>query len=414
MYFDTKDGWKLFNVEIDEDETLGEVMPNILFEIRDNGCVMEGQPEGSGDIYVTCDGRDLDMTLTLPDQGVRSNDVLRVAVGLEVPSLQLSRQNKVYDVIQREELFEGDDIIVGKTILRFHVGKRRQHAVNKQATLIQRLQEGRSFKQTVYFMSLVGAIAGLACWGFNWLIAFALDNPGINWTTVIDFSTLGTFIGALSIGFNDKWLSDRVVGRWIVTGALVGTLAGAVGGLLSLLIGTTLIERALSWMMTGALIGFAISLRWLSVNRNRVLHGLIGGLFGGLLGGLIYSIIGERVRQDVVSALSYMITGGGITCGISLAPILLRKAVLEFISSGDRKVLAKYARSRREWEIHPGGKYVIGSLSASHTRTMFTPEVQVFIPDQLVEEKHAVLLSKGGKYFIEPHPSVGLDYASNY
>src|SRR3712207_5219891 len=228
MYFDTKDGWKLFNVEIDEDETLGEVMPNILFEIRDNGCVMEGQPEGSGDIYVTCDGRDLDMTLTLPDQGVRSNDVLRVAVGLEVPSLQLSRQNKVYDVIQREELFEGDDIIVGKTILRFHVGKRRQHAVNKQATLIQRLQEGRSFKQTVYFMSLVGAIAGLACWGFNWLIAFALDNPGINWTTVIDFSTLGTFIGALSIGFNDKWLSDRVVGRWIVTGALVGTLAGAV------------------------------------------------------------------------------------------------------------------------------------------------------------------------------------------
>lgn len=415
MYFDTKDGWKLFNVDVDEDETLDDVMPDILREVRDNGFVLEGQPEGQGDIYVTCDGRDLDLSLSLPDQGVRSNDVLRVAVGLEVPSLQLSRQNQMFDVIRREELFEGDDIIVGKTILRFHVGKQRQQTLNRQATFIERLQEGRSFKQTVYFMSLVGGIAGVTCWVVAPLIAFALDVQSKAWVTVINFSTLGMFIGGLSIGFNDKWLGDRVVGRWILTGALAGAAAGAVGGLLSLLIqaagsGATLLERGLSWMITGALIGFVISMRWFAVNKNRVLHGLIGGLFGGLLGGLAYSTVGLFIRQDVAQALGYIITGGGITCGISLAPILFRKAVLEFVSSGDRKVLAKYARSRKEWEIHHGGKYTIGSLSAAHTHTMFTPEVQIFIPDQLVEEKHAVLLSKGGKYFVEPHPSLGLDY----
>lgn len=414
MYFDTKDGWKLFNVDVDEDEVLDDVMPDILREVRDNGFVLEGQPEGQGDIYVKCNGRDLDLSLPLPDQGVRSNDLLRVAVALEVPSLQLRRQNRMIDVLQREELFEGDDIIVGKTILRFHVGKQRQ-MVNKQATFIQRLQEGRSFKQTVYFMTLVGGIAGLIGWGVSRLLSFALDVNN-DWVTVINFSTLGAFIGALTIGFNDKWLSERVVPRWVLTGAAAGMVAGAGGGLLSLLIQASapgippLLERPLSWMITGALIGFAISMRWFSVNRNRVLHGLIGGLFGGMLGGLVYWLIGGVVRQDVTQALGYMITGGGITCGISLAPILFRKAVLEFVTSGDRKVVAKYARSRKEWEIHHGGKYVIGSLTAAHTHTMFTPEVQIFIPDQLVEEKHAVLLSKGGKYFVEPHPSLGLDY----
>lgn len=412
MHFDTQAGWKLFNVHVDEDETLDDVLPDILREVRDNGYVMEGQRDGQGDIYVTCDGRELDLFMSLPDQGVKSNDVLRVTVEVEGPSLQLRRNNRMYDIQRREELLNGDEVMVGKTLLRFRVGKQRE-ALNKQATFIQRLQEGRSFKETIYFMSLVGGIAGLACWFCAPLLAFALDVDGA-WVTVINFSTLGLFIGALSIIFNDKWLGDRVVGRWVLTGAVAGAVAGGVGGLLSLLVQATpanrsaLLVRALSWMITGALIGFAISMRWFSVNKNRVLHGLIGGLFGGMLGGLVFWSVGLVIRADVAQALGFIITGGGITCGISLAPILLRKAVLEFVTSGDRQVLAKYARSRKEWEIHHGGKYVIGSLSSSHTHTMFTPEVSIFIPDQLVMERHAVLLSKAGKYYVEPHPSLGL------
>lgn len=412
--FNTQAGWKRFTVEVDEDETLDTVLPDILHSLEDYGLVLEGQREGRGDILVTCDGRELNPEMSLPEQGVRSHDVLKVTVGDEPPALQLRRQNQVFDIIGREELVEGDDLIVGKTILRFRVGKQRQQ-IDRQATFIERLQEGRSFKQTVYFMTLVGAIAGLACWLFAQLLAFALDVEG-RWVTVINFSTLGAFIGALTIGFNDKWLGDRVVGRWVMTGALAGAVAGACGGLLALLIHSTgagrspLLEGALSWMLTGALIGFAISMRWFSVNKNRVLHGLFGGLLGGLLGGLIFWSLGRVVSSYVVQALSFIVTGAGITFGISLAPILFRKAVLEFVSSGDRQVLAKYARSRKQWEIHHGGKYIIGSLSAAHTHTMYAPEVQIYIPDQLVEERHAVLLSKGGKYYVEPHPALSLVY----
>jgi hypothetical protein len=165
-------------------------------------------------------------------------------------------------------------------------------------------------------------------------------------------------------------------------------------------------------MITGTLIGFGISLRWLAVNKNRVLHGLIGGLFGGLLGGIVFWSLGAFTGGDISQALGFILTGVGITCGISVAPILLRQAVLEFSTSGDRQVLAKYARTRKQWEIHDGGKYVIGSLSASHTRSMFMPEVQIFVPDHLVAERHAVLLSKAGKYFIEPHPVATMNFAA--
>jgi hypothetical protein len=41
-------------------------------------------------------------------------------------------------------------------------------------------------------------------------------------------------------------------------------------------------------MIAGWLIGLGVSLRWVMINKARVLHGLIGGTFGGLLGGIAF------------------------------------------------------------------------------------------------------------------------------
>ena len=277
----------------------------------------------------------------------------------------------------------------------------------QHTTFFERLQENRSFKQTAYYMSLVGGAAGLCSW---LVVTIVLSGFKAKWIDVINLATLGGFIGGLSVGFSDKWFGDKIKAVWVLAGIGVGMFAGACGGALSWLVKSrlgdqySLVAHELTWLIAGALIGFGVSLRWLSVNKARVLHGLVGGLFGGMLAGLIYLFFSRFMWPDAAQALSFALLGAGITLGISLAPILTRQGVLEFYSSGDRDVQRKYGRDRKQWPVHDGGKYVIGSLSASHTHTYFAPDIQIFIPDELIADRHALLTSSKGKYYIEPHP----------
>jgi hypothetical protein len=166
-----------------------------------------------------------------------------------------------------------------------------------------------------------------------------------------------------------------------------------------------LLSRALSWMIAGWLIGLGVSLRWVMINKARVLHGLIGGTFGGLLGGVAFWSL-KGVSVDISQLLGFALTGFGITCGVSLAPSLLRQGVLEFVSSGDPAVSEAYGRSHQRWEIEDDGKYVIGSLGTRPPHTLLTQDTQIFIPDKLVAPRHAILLCSTGRYYIEPHPEL--------
>jgi hypothetical protein len=40
---------------------------------------------------------------------------------------------------------------------------------------------------------------------------------------------------------------------------------------------------------------------------------------------------------------------------------------------------------------------------------MLSPELQIYIPDSLVEPRHAILLSRDRRFYIEPHPSITLN-----
>src|SRR5262249_16422257 len=363
---------------------------------------------GNGEVFFQWEGRELNKLTPLPDQGVRPNDIIRV--GIKTPPLQLRRDNSIYDVRGREELREGDDIIIGRTYLRFHT-RQKQKTLNKSATFFQRVRQGRSFQQTVYFMGLVGGFAGLCCWFLLSLLSLVTTIDG-RYLDIFIFASLGGFIGGLSVGFNAQWMGDRVVSRWVMMGILAGSIAGCLGGALSPLIKTAvpehlpLLTRMVGWLSAGAIIGFSVSLRWFPMNKSRALHGLLGGMFGGMLGGVIYWVLADMAWKGFSQALGFMLTGAGITCGISLAPILLRQAVLEFLNSRDQAVLKRYAQSHKQWEIHAGGRYLIGSLTAARTHTLFGPEVQIFIPDQLVAPRHAILIVRENKYYIEPHPEL--------
>jgi hypothetical protein len=75
IYFDTVRGETRYNVDIDDEETLDQVLEEILYDLRERGDVLQGD----GEPQVVWNGLSLDFGQALPPQGVRANDVLRVS-----------------------------------------------------------------------------------------------------------------------------------------------------------------------------------------------------------------------------------------------------------------------------------------------------------------------------------------------
>ncbi len=267
-----------------------------------------------------------------------------------------------------------------------------------------------SLYQTLYFMSLVGGMAGLFSWVLTALVSAVFVNQPTAWASdLIAATILGGFVGGLTVAFSDRWSGSRVMPRWVVSGTLIGISAGLVAGLVQIPITNNLgeaapiLSRLIAWMLAGSFIGFGLGLRWMQVNRARVAHAFAGGLIGGALGGLIFVGLGASV-PDLSQALGFVSVGVGICFGVTLAPILLRDAVVQFISSGDARAQSKFGRSHKEWEIQQGDSYVIGSQSQDLSRSRYRPEVEVFIPDVAIATRHAILFGKSGRFYLARHP----------
>lgn len=75
IYFDTITGEAKYNVDIDEEEVLETVLDEILYDLRERGEILRGD----GEPQVVWNGQSLDFAVSLPEQGVHPNDVLRVS-----------------------------------------------------------------------------------------------------------------------------------------------------------------------------------------------------------------------------------------------------------------------------------------------------------------------------------------------
>src|SRR5262249_57205286 len=111
------------------------------------------------------------------------------------------------------------------------------------------------------------------------------------------------------------------------------------------------IGRALTWLIAGGLIGLVTGLRWVGVNRLRSVHALRGGLVGGGIGGALFTSLGGEM---VFQALAFMISGMGITLGVTLAPVLMRDGLVLFISSADPRAQNKYGSPQQQWLVQDG------------------------------------------------------------
>jgi len=266
-----------------------------------------------------------------------------------------------------------------------------------------------SLYQTLYFMSLVGGVAGLLSWALTALVSALVVNRGFSAISdVISAALLGAFIGGFTVAFSDRWSGSRVIPRWVVSGTLIGMGAGLAAGLLQIPLTNTLVataptlSRVITWMLAGSLIGLGLGLRWIQVNRARAAHATAGGLIGGTLGGLVFA--GPAIVPDLSQALGFVSVGVGICFGVTLAPILLRDGVLQFVSSGDARAQNKLGRSRKEWEIQQGDSYVVGSQSQDLSLSRYRPDIEVYVPDTAIAARHAILFGKDGRFYIARHP----------
>jgi MFS family permease len=269
-----------------------------------------------------------------------------------------------------------------------------------------------SLYQTLYFMSLVGGMSGLFSWAILRLAVALLTSQQGSWVSdIIATSVLGAFIGGLTVAFSDRYSGNRVTPRWVVSGSLIGLLAGAIAELIQIPItnrlatSAPLATRLIAWMIAGSFIGLGLGLRWVHVNKMRAAHAYVGGLIGGLLGGVIFTGLGGMA--DFSQALGYVVLGVGICFGVTLAPILLRDGVLQFISSGDSTAQMKLGNKKKEWELQQGDSYTVGSTNQNRNLTRYRPEIEIFIPDAAIAPRHAILFGKEGRFYLARHPDVG-------
>jgi hypothetical protein len=262
-------------------------------------------------------------------------------------------------------------------------------------------------------MSLVGAMAGLFSWAVAGLISASLGGSTGGWVSdLLADSILGAFIGGLTVGFSDRWSGNRVLVRWIVSGAIICMLAGGAAGISEIPISSRLSFRSpilvtlISWMLAGSFIGLGLGMRWLTVNRLRVAHACVGGMLGGAIGGFLFAGLGARI-PDLSQALGFIAVGVGICSGVTLAPILLRDGLLQFVSSGDVRAQSKFGHNQKQWPIQQGDSCTIGSQSQDLSKTVYRPEVEIYIPDAAIAPRHGILYGRSGRFFLARHPDIG-------
>jgi ubiquitin-protein ligase len=104
VYFDTPEGEKKFNVDIDDGEVLEDVLRDILAELSERGHMLAGT--STGDLKVIWNGHELDLTRPLPEQQVQPNDLLRVLVESYeggAHSLRLQRIEQEWKLLEKLE-----------------------------------------------------------------------------------------------------------------------------------------------------------------------------------------------------------------------------------------------------------------------------------------------------------------------
>lgn len=238
-----------------------------------------------------------------------------------------------------------------------------------------------------------------------WLLAnFALRASPTAPALPLQLGLFGLFVaGAVAAG--DSWYESETLPPDDVA------LATLVGGIISALVGAA-VDAALRrtaatnatlaflafygpWLLVGATVGLAASVRIGRMSRERLVNGLLGGLVGGVVGGaILFSAaplsLGPSLRE-IVSATSWALVGGAVAAGVSLAPGMTGKARLIFRSSRAAGARSKLGRM---------GRIDLGTdtMCLGSRPLLADKAVVLLVPDPEVHHVHCFLVCRQGRY----------------
>lgn len=200
----------------------------------------------------------------------------------------------------------------------------------------------------IYYNAIFGAIGGL----LGWLVVGSFTTG--DWNIWLAYAFVGAGVG-LFIGGTTGAVEGIVVKGSLpraAAGAGIGALAGLISGLLGLLlgegvfllIGGGVIGRSLGWLLLGLFLGLGDGI--VSRSRRRSSYGAIGGTVAGALGGLLYEGMTQAYldRSDtvqmVVGALGLILIGACLGSIIPLTIFVAARGTL-YVRSGKKEGLAK-------------------------------------------------------------------------
>ncbi len=276
------------------------------------------------------------------------------------------------------------------------------------------------FRESLYRMSLAGALGGLISWAAEpWVFAVlglgTVQQEQYWIVSYIDLFLIALIISACCIGFGDYW-SNRPVRVYRLA-------AGAIASCLVVLLMERLLQWVrqqwigevhpligwmLVWAVTGASIGLVIGVLKYRLILRRILLSVFGGAFGAALGAGVAFTLGEMLPY-LTHALGLMITGSGVAFGSTAAVILFRKAQLRFTTSDDVNVTAYFAGRNQVWELHRGDDYLLGK--ATHPTHV---KQYIYVPDDEMAPLHAEVYEDAGNFYLRAHKTNRGPSGSNY
>jgi hypothetical protein len=187
----------------------------------------------------------------------------------------------------------------------------------------------------IYYNAVFGAVGGLLAW----LVVGSISTG--SWPILVAYAFAGAGIG-LAIGALTGAVDGALKRSWrrAAIGAALGGAAGLVSGILGLLIGEAvflatgggIVGRTLGWMLLGLFLGVGEGL----VNRSprRIWYGAVGGTIAGAVGGLLYETLTQAflARSDqaqmIVGALGLILIGASLGAIIPLVVALPARYLL--------------------------------------------------------------------------------------
>jgi hypothetical protein len=299
---------------LDDDRPLGGQLNHVLEELRQRGVVLRGGPED--ELGVRWNGRDLD-------------------VGRSPQALGLTPLHSI-ELKMRRRLSRA---------------------------------EARTEPPPTPFLArgtYLGAVAGLTGAGLGWVasqgftdLGSLIDNYGV--LDLVVLALLGALVGGMLLGLGALRKGQNVPLE-TAAGILLGAIGAATGGFLGFLLSGVaglessrqgfLLARLLVWAFAAGLLGLALALRTVTLDRIRLLEGLLLGLGGGAIAAMIFSLPGPT---QVWQLFGFLLIGLAVGYGVSRNRRAL--GIFELALVRDRSV---GLIGHREWEIYDDRSTPIG------------------------------------------------------